>query len=75
MRRYTLVLIPDPEEGGFTVRVPMLPGCITEGDSLEEALSDAREVIALYLEDLQARGEPIPEDKEPVRTITIDVAA
>lgn len=38
------------EEGGYTVYVPALPGCISEGDSREEALKNIREAIALYLE-------------------------
>ena len=62
-RRYSVLLIPDEGEGGYTVRVPALPGCITEGDSLEEALNNAREAIALYLEDLEAHGEAIPEER------------
>jgi predicted RNase H-like HicB family nuclease len=40
------------EEGGFTVTVPSLPGCISEGDSHEEALKNIREAIELYLEPL-----------------------
>ena len=75
MRRYTVVLIPDPEEGRYTVTVPMLPGCVTEGDTLEEALTNAREAIELYLEDVVASGEPIPEEREHPRTIVIEVAA
>ena len=52
------------EEGGFTVTVPALPGCITEGDNLDEALSRAKEVIELYVEELKSRGEEIPDDSE-----------
>ena len=44
-----VVLEPSPE-GGFTVHVPSLPGCISEGDDREEALANIREAIALYLE-------------------------
>lgn len=44
-----VVLEPSPE-GGFTVHVPSLPGCISEGDSREEALANIREAIVLYLE-------------------------
>ncbi len=61
--RYTVLLIPDPEEGGYTVTVPALPGCISEGDSLEEALTNARDAIRLYLDGLAASGEPIPAEK------------
>lgn len=50
------------DEGGFTVIVPALPGCITYGVDLNEAKSLAREAIELYIEELKERGEPIPDD-------------
>ena len=65
MRRYSVVLIPDPEDGGFTVFVPTLPGCITEGDTVDEALENARDAVRSYLADMQANGEALPEEKAP----------
>ncbi len=47
--KLTIVLEPS-KEGGFTVYVPALPGCISEGDSRDEALRNIREAIDLYLE-------------------------
>jgi antitoxin HicB len=47
-------------EGGYTVTVPSLPGCITFGDSLEEAVAMATEAIQLYLESMVSHGEEIP---------------
>jgi predicted RNase H-like HicB family nuclease len=44
------VVLEPSDEGGFTVHVPSLPGCISEGDTREEALANIREAIALYLE-------------------------
>ena len=44
------VVLEPSEEGGYTVYVPSLPGCISEGDTREEALANVREAIALYLE-------------------------
>lgn len=75
MRRYTIILEPDPEEGGYTVIVPSLPGCVTQGETLEECIERAKEAIAGYIESLESDGEPVPEEKEPLRAITIDVAA
>ncbi len=47
------VVLEPSDEGGYTVYVPALPGCISEGDTLEEALQNIREAIELYLEPLQ----------------------
>ncbi len=75
MRQYTVILTPDPEEGGYTVRVPALPGCNTQGDTREEALVNAREAIEGYLETLKDLGRPIPEETRPAETVVIEVAA
>jgi len=45
------IILEPSDEGGFTVYVPSLPGCISEGDSLKEALKNIREAISLYLEE------------------------
>jgi antitoxin HicB len=74
MRTYSIVVDPDPE-GGYTVTVPALPGCITQGETTEECIAHAREAIALYLEDLVASGEPIPEEKEHPQLLQVTVAA
>ncbi len=52
MKRYTILLIPDLEEGGYVVDVPALPGCHTQGDTLEEAIANARDAIALWASSL-----------------------
>lgn len=49
-------------EGGYVAFVPALPGCHTQGETLEEAESNVKEAITLYLESLTARGESIPEE-------------
>jgi predicted RNase H-like HicB family nuclease/predicted RNA binding protein YcfA (HicA-like mRNA interferase family) len=59
---YQVVLIPDNEVGGFTVIVPSLPGCISEGDTEEEALAHINEAIDLDIESLIEDGEEVPED-------------
>lgn len=50
--RFKVVLEPS-DEGGFTVYVPSLPGCVSEGESEQEALANIREAIALYLEPVE----------------------
>jgi predicted RNase H-like HicB family nuclease len=52
------------DEGGFTVTVPALPGCVTYGENVDEAIDMAKEAIQLYLEELKERGETIPDDSK-----------
>ena len=47
------VVLEPSEEGGYTVHVPSLPGCISEGDTRDEALANIREAIELYLEPIE----------------------
>jgi predicted RNase H-like HicB family nuclease len=47
------IVLEPSEEGGYTVYVPSLPGCISEGDTREEALANIREAIELYLEPIE----------------------
>lgn len=60
-RTYRILLTPE-EEGGFSVSVPALPGCFTQGETIQEAIQMAREAISLYVESLEADGEPVPDD-------------
>ena len=62
MRYSYKILLTKEEEGGYMVTVPALPGCITQGDNIEEAMAMAQEAIELYIEELQARGEKIPDN-------------
>jgi len=55
------VMLEPSEEGGFTVLVPALPGCISEGSTREEALENIREAIQLYLEPVEDDLVPQPE--------------
>jgi antitoxin HicB len=54
------VLLRQEPEGGYTVTVPTLPGCITFGSDITEAIAMAREAIELYIKSLVAHGEEIP---------------
>ncbi len=58
-----IILIPDEDGVGYTVEVPSLPGCISEGDTLEEAVENAKDAIRLWIEDALAHGEAIPDAK------------
>ena len=57
--RFTVVLEQESDEG-FVASVPALPGCVSQGDTREEALRNIREAIELYLEDCRDSGDPIP---------------
>jgi len=57
---FEIAVVLEPDEGGFFVYVPALPGCLSEGATREEALQNIREAASLYIESLIAHGEPIP---------------
>ena len=66
MLRYTVLLYPEPEEGGYSVLVPLL-GVATQGDTIDEALAHARELIDFQVSALEAEGEHIPiEEVTPI---------
>lgn len=58
------------DEGGYTVLVPLLPGCASYGRTIEEATANAREAVELHLENLAAHKEPIPKSNESVCIFT-----
>lgn len=62
MNRTYRINLRKEEEGGYTVFVPSLPGCITYGENIDEAIDMAKEAIELYIEELQDRGDYIPDD-------------
>ena len=64
---YRVILKPEPE-GGFTVTVPALPGCITFGRDLEEAKKMVKDAIQVYLKSLQKHSEPIFDDADTLET-------
>jgi antitoxin HicB len=60
---YSFTVFFEPAaEGGYVVTCPALPGLVTEGDTLSEARTMARDAIRAYLESLRKDGEPIPSD-------------
>jgi predicted RNase H-like HicB family nuclease len=70
--RYTAVLEPDEEEPHrYNVRVPALPGCLTYGESIQDALENAHEAITGYVESLIADGKPVPVEVHPALTAVL----
>lgn len=66
--RFKIVLEPS-DEGGYTVYVPSLPGCISEGETMEEALANIREAIKLYLEPVE--DDLVVDERAAVQEIEV----
>ncbi len=64
------IILESSEDGGYTVTVPSLPGCMSEGDSREAALKNIQEAIELYLEPVE---DDLPVNKESVEYLEIAV--
>ena len=67
------VVVHQAEEGGFWVEVPALPGCYSQGESIEDTLQNVREAIALYLETLRDDGQDAPNDADVVYQVSVAV--
>lgn len=61
--RYQVKITQD-EDGVYVAEVPALPGCVSDGDTREEAIANVREAIALHVESLEAHGRPVPASTE-----------
>ena len=61
--RYELIIYWSREDQAFLAEVPELPGCMADGASYEEALANAQQVIAEWIETAEALDRPIPEPK------------
>ncbi|MEK7872241.1 MAG: type II toxin-antitoxin system HicB family antitoxin [Chloroflexota bacterium] len=70
------VVFEKADEGGYIARVPALPGCITQGETLEEAEKMARDAIRAYCSSLKKHGEPFPAGvKELVESVSVAIPA
>jgi antitoxin HicB len=58
---YRIILRPEPE-GGYTVTVPALPGCVTYGSTLDEANEMAADAVRAYLDSMRKHAEPVVDD-------------
>lgn len=74
MRTYTIVVEPE-ETGGFMVSVPALPGCFTQGATIEECRERAADAIEVHIAGLEADGEPVPEEHGMPQLLTVTIAA
>lgn len=66
------VIYEEAPEGGYVVYVPALPGCHTQGETIEEAEKNIKEAVELYLESLKARDEKIPQERKVFQS-TVEV--
>ena len=71
MRTFKIIL--EKEKTGFSVLVPALPGCATQGETLEECLKNAKEAIELYFESLKEDGLPFPESDVLMEEVEVSV--
>jgi predicted RNase H-like HicB family nuclease len=71
---YRLHLTPE-QEGGYTVIVPALPGCITWGENIDHAIEMAKEAIEIYIESMVANNETVPDESKTLEyTLTLNTA-
>lgn len=70
--KYTVIFEP-AEEGGYVVFVPALPGCVTEGDTFEEAVCMVKDAMKGYLTVLKKEGLEIPKEKDEVVVTKVSV--
>lgn len=68
--QYTAVFEPE-ETGGYSVMIPVLPGCVSQGETFEEALANIKEAAELYLEDL--KDSEIPKETNPIVVSPINI--
>ena len=73
---FTVLLEPDQEEPHrYNVRVPALPGCLTYGESIKDALTNAREAITGYVAVMVEAGEAVPVEEHPIIATTVIIPA
>lgn len=71
--RYTAIFEAEAD-GGYHAFCPALPGCHSEGDTLDAAVANLREAMGAYLESLRAHGEPLPVEDIVIRPLDVAVA-
>jgi len=71
LQRFKIIL--EPEDTGFSVTVPALPGCATQGETLEECMRNAKEAIQLYIQSLINDNLPLPKSDVLMEEIEVKV--
>lgn len=72
--RYTVVLVPGERPGGYVAYVPAIPGCVTQGNSVEEALDMAQDAASGMIESMVDHDEEVPTENTGTIVASIDVA-
>ena len=70
-----VILYPDHDAGGWVAEVPSLPGCVSEGETREEALSNIREAIEGWIAIAREHGDPVPDDTLEAQMYVVEVAS
>ena len=73
MDYYYKIVIEPQEEGGYTAFVPKLPGCVSEGDTYDETISNIKEAIELYLETQKERNQIIISDDTHISEVCVSL--
>jgi antitoxin HicB len=71
--KYTVLVHPDREAGGFYATVPAVPGVVDQGETVEEALANVQKALAFTIESMLEDGEEIPPDEEISDVRTVDL--
>jgi antitoxin HicB len=72
--QYTINIVPEEDGEGYYVTVPALPGCFSQGYTVEEAQKNIVEAIRLHLKCIKEEGEKIPYEKRSVLNTIVEVA-
>ncbi len=62
-----VIVYPDVEDGGFVAEVPSLPGCVSQGETRDEAIDNVRDAIELWIESAKSLNMPVPDDRRQVQ--------
>ncbi len=69
------VLLYPGEDGQWVAEVPSLPGCISQGSSREEALSNIRDAIEAWMHAMRSKGRPIPDERFEAQVFVVDATS